>query len=86
LIYITFKNPITLYIETTIVNDSSVTIKNDENGSSPRTVTDEPEGLTTKLRKLTIINNALANGSNEHAVPRGHDRSYQNKGWPVHRR
>jgi hypothetical protein len=65
----TFKNPITLYIETTIVNDASVTIKNDENGSSPRAVTDESERTTIKLRKLTIINDAIANGSNEHAVP-----------------
>jgi hypothetical protein len=65
----TFKNPITLYIEITIIKCSSVTIKNDENGSSPRPITDEPEGSTIKLRKLIIINDATANGSNEHAVP-----------------
>jgi hypothetical protein len=76
------KIPITLYIETTIVISTSVTIENDENGSSTRPVTDEPERTT--IRKLTIINDAIANGSNEHAVPRGYDRSYQNQGWPVH--
>ena len=74
----TFKNPITLYIETTIVNDASIIIENDEDGSSPRPVTDEPERPTIKLRKLTIINDAIANGPNEHAVPRGYDRSNQN--------
>jgi hypothetical protein len=78
------KNPITLYIETTIVNGALVTIKNDENGSSSRPVTNEPERTTIKLRKLTIINDAIVNGSNEHAVPRGYDWSYQNQGWPVH--
>jgi hypothetical protein len=67
---LTFKNPITLYIEiTTIVKCALVTIKNDENGSSPRPITIEPEGSTIKLRKLAIINDAIANGPNEHAVP-----------------